>query len=267
MNNSDIEIQTKHYQSRIKVIDNNLCFTERSHYYSKKITHVETFGPNWILVFGIVPPERVFIQCPDGLYHLSGPVALFIPSFFVIKWHINPGVLNFNIISSSTILKLDQENKAKIFKWNPNVLPKNWSDVKSILYHSNESDQIPNGSQKSLLAERAKNYIDNHYTENLKIETVASQLKTNRVYLSREFKKNFYISPVEYRHQLRIYEALKLINQGVGLTQSIYASGFESLNQFSAYFKKYFHTYPSHYQYPKSKRSKLKPTDLEPSFY
>lgn len=70
--------------------------------------------------------------------------------------------------------------------------------------------------------------------------------------MSREFRKVYQLSPVGYRHRLRLFHALKLLSLGKPITDTCYEAGFKSLTQFNTHFKKYLGVQPTNYSTRKS---------------
>lgn len=65
--------------------------------------------------------------------------------------------------------------------------------------------------------------------------------------LSRLFRQEFGMSFVEYRNQVRLFEALKQLAKGAPVTTVALDVGFISVSAFSRLFKRYFGKPPSHY--------------------
>ena len=57
-----------------------------------------------------------------------------------------------------------------------------------------------------------KSYLDQHYTENLTLSFVASELGYSETYVSHEFKKRYGESPMQYVMRLRISQAQLLLH-------------------------------------------------------
>lgn len=251
-------ILTSGYAAQVKILDQNLYYTNRFHKYETNQVHVETFGSNWILAFAQnLPVGKISIRSNKDLLPLEGNIAILIPPFFITEWHIKKGPLHWYSLSSSNKLKESLQHNASIFNWNPNQgSPENWNELNQFLTSTGPIYKIPNGIGNSKTAQLAKKIIDHNFKSDLKISDISEQTGLSRIFISREFKKCFNISPVEYRHQLRIYEALILMNHGASVTEAIFQSGYSSINQFICYFKKYFYTTPSQYHFKTSKLTK-----------
>lgn len=251
----NLHIFTKNYHSQVKKLEENLYLTNRTHKYHKDFKHVETFGSNWVLFLADIKNLQITVTANSKSIVLSGKCALFIPAFFIIEWQVPEGTYHWQCISSSNTKSFPQDLYA--LEWNKDTELNSHQKISHFLKNENITGQISDSETPSKVALAAKEYIQENYRSDLKMEQLSQALSYHRIYLSREFKKNYHISLVEYRHQLRIYEALKQMNFGKNLTDAIFLSGYSSVNQFIAYFKKYFLTIPSEYNFNKPKKREL----------
>ena len=246
-----IDIFTKNYRSQVKQLEPHLYLTHRTHRYLQNFCHTETFGPNWMFVFVDLQDQNVELICAEQKISLCGRVGIFIPEFSILNWRIPEGIFFWQCLSSS--LTAGFPKKLLVFPWAENVLPESSHQIKAFLGSSSHLYCVDPQIVKSDIAMQAKLYIDRHYRSDLRLQNMADVLGYHRIHLSREFKKTFGLPMVEYRHQLRIYEALKQMNSGATLTESIFLSGYSSVNQFNCYFKKYFLIVPSYFNFNKPK--------------
>ena len=249
-----LEILTSAYRSQVRMIDKALYLTQRTHHYKETQVAVETYGPNWLFIFADLKKNEIFIKDENQeKVALHKKIAILIPPFNIVEWHLPPVSLYWQALSSSQPLPNFNKSEISIFNLlEPTLtIPSNWLDLNLFLSTHSASKTISNSLNKSELAFQVKTYIDNNFKEELQLNELSCVFNYDRSYLSREFKNNFHISMVEYRHQLRVYEALKLLNQDHSVTEAIFSSGFSSLNQFLSYFKKYFLTTPSKFHFKK----------------
>ncbi|MEK3800577.1 AraC family transcriptional regulator [Peribacillus sp. FSL H8-0477] len=103
-----------------------------------------------------------------------------------------------------------------------------------------------------------KNYIKQHFREEINLDTLAEVGHINKYYLSHSFKKAFGVSPIEYLIQMRIRESkilLETTNYPISNISAI--TGFSSQSFFAQSFKRVTNMSPSQYRNTKnSKKSK-----------
>ncbi|MDR7078465.1 two-component system response regulator YesN [Neobacillus niacini] len=96
--------------------------------------------------------------------------------------------------------------------------------------------------------EFAKKYISDNLTEKISLDDVADKLGLNSAYFSHLFKKETGTSFVEYRMQLRMEKAMRLIDSSnMKITEIANSLGYEDLSHFTKTFKKYTGLSPSKY--------------------
>ena len=113
----------------------------------------------------------------------------------------------------------------------------------------NESFIKISNNESDLAANKTKEYIDAHFTENsLDVKTIADTLSYNAKYLSTAFKKEFKVNIVDYIRTLRVQHACNLMEQGNTYIKSIAAlSGYDNPLYFSAVFKEIMGMSPTQY--------------------
>jgi YesN/AraC family two-component response regulator len=93
------------------------------------------------------------------------------------------------------------------------------------------------------------NYIDEHFTENLELETLAAMVFMNPVYFSGFFKKAMKMTLTEYIISLRINHATVLLRESkLGVTEISLQSGFPTPAYFSRAFRKALGLSPLQYR-------------------
>jgi len=96
----------------------------------------------------------------------------------------------------------------------------------------------------SPLCEKAKSLIASTYRTEFAIREVASKLRVSHAHLSRQFKRDFGLTPVDYRHRIRVSEAMGQLSQGESILDVGYDVGFNDTNRFYKDFRKVTGTSP-----------------------
>lgn len=92
---------------------------------------------------------------------------------------------------------------------------------------------------------RTVNYINDHFTENITIQSLSKELFIGRDRLSKVFLKYAGTSLSTYISTLRINRATQLIENGYGITVAALESGFQSVRTFNDVYKKITNSSPS----------------------
>jgi AraC-like DNA-binding protein len=88
------------------------------------------------------------------------------------------------------------------------------------------------------IVRKAKLYIDSHFQEPIKLETVARAVNVSPFHLSREFKSSCHMGFLEYLARIRIEHAKGLLRKkDLRVSEVAYQSGFQSLAPFNRAFQ------------------------------
>lgn len=97
----------------------------------------------------------------------------------------------------------------------------------------------PFASKSSRECGLVRQYIDNHFKENITLDQLASMVHINKYYLSHAFQKEYHTSPINYLIERRIEESRFLLSEtDHSLSQIAQILGFSSLSYFSQCFRK-----------------------------
>ncbi|MCK6599262.1 MAG: AraC family transcriptional regulator [Bdellovibrionaceae bacterium] len=251
LKNNRGHVITSTYSNRFSYIDDHILYCEKQHNYSKKIYH-ETHASDWFLAYAVLPENRVCLRSADTILKLDGPIFIFQPAFSLLEFHIEEGFLKWECIGSH--LPFDfLPTSPKLLKTSNFTLPKNKQDLIEVSKKLFLQPSIIQERTPSAIAEKLKNYIDSNFREDLKIGIIAKKLNYSREVMTRAFKKVYGISPIEYRHKLRLSEALIQMRLGFSITDALLSVGFMDPSQFIVQFKNLFNSLPHKYKFQNEK--------------
>ena len=94
-------------------------------------------------------------------------------------------------------------------------------------------------SAKALSAvDRAKEFINNHFAEDIKVENMANAVNMSPTYFSKQFKAVTTFSPYEYLQSIRLAKAKELLlKTDLPVLEIAYRTGFNSDANFIYFFK------------------------------
>jgi transcriptional regulator GlxA family with amidase domain len=96
------------------------------------------------------------------------------------------------------------------------------------------------------LVENVKSYMNLNLTEDISLPTLAQESNMSVFHFNRLFKKITGFTPYKYLLHMRLQHASQqIINTSDSITDIAFASGFASLEHFSASFKEHFGMPPS----------------------
>jgi AraC-like DNA-binding protein/mannose-6-phosphate isomerase-like protein (cupin superfamily) len=104
-------------------------------------------------------------------------------------------------------------------------------------------------SSESLLGQRIKDYIDNHYKDEIALKSITAALNMNHFYLAHVFKAYSGFSPKQYQTRRRIGEAQSLLlSTDLGVTEVANAVGYDNVNNFHRIFHNLVGIPPARYK-------------------
>lgn len=110
----------------------------------------------------------------------------------------------------------------------------------AISNHINYLDSA-NGNTKLL---QILDYINEHLTEEVTIDTLSEHFYLSRYYLMHYFKEETGYTIGNYITEKRLLLAKDLVQKGYSITEACFQSGFKNYSTFSRAFKKAFNTLP-----------------------
>lgn len=236
-----------HYSSHFELLDGELLYAKKSHSYQKKTYH-ESFASDWTLLWADLPPDTISIRSGDKVIPLAGPTILFMPPFTIVELHTAKCLLAWELLASSNSLPGSACFQTPILLAGPKRLPKSKAEVIDLMESLKDGTRLVQEKKISSVAEKAKRYIDHHFCENLKIGEMALRLNFSREVLTREFKSTYGLSPIDYRHRLRLFEALIKVRSKKSFTDALFEVGFSDPSQFITQFKKTLGALPRQYK-------------------
>ncbi|MBN8542023.1 MAG: helix-turn-helix transcriptional regulator [Deltaproteobacteria bacterium] len=249
---TEFEVLTKTYLSQIRFLTRDIIRMERTHIFPVARTLIDAFASQWNL--GLVDPARGQLKVRSGnrKIPLEGPIGVLLPSFSLVEWTIAPGLLRWTCFTGNEPLPRPLA-RPHFFSWN-RCQPATREAVLAVALEQKNTTEIvmerfpevtnPSNTSGALI----KKLIDTRFKEDCKIQDIGDELQLDRSILSREFKRTYGISMIDYRTRLRLFEAIRLMGLGYDITDAVYDSGFSNPGQFIGHFKELLGTTPSEYK-------------------
>ncbi len=120
--------------------------------------------------------------------------------------------------------------------------------INSIIYSNQEQIETVIG---------VRSYIDNNYNNDLNLDSLSHFRFVSKYHLLRLFKRHYGLTPRQYLIDKRIEKSKEHLINGMSVTETCFAVGFESLGSFSTLFKTKTGKSPTEYQKEQLSRNKL----------
>jgi AraC-like DNA-binding protein len=204
------------------------------------------FGRGWLLeIVRITSGDYYFHSDGNDVRPISSPFAVFYPTFTMIKAHTRNVKGTVNGIGSVRWFS-ELPRQPMIFKTNFRGEFSSFDQALEVLASRKQEQSIEVNSAPSLLSVKAKRLIDENFLIFPSIGRIAKRLNVSHEHLSRQFKRDYGLSPSAYLHQLRISEATFRLFIGedeiIDISQDV---GYNDLSRFYKQFKKTTKTSPA----------------------
>jgi len=200
---------------------------------------------NWILTKVLLQNCHYQFYVDDSLVVVSDrEFLLFIPSFSVVQFLISPG-MSFTFGYSSPLPGLASHPLVATGVKLKAVVE---SGFKPELLKNAKVISVTRCSKPSALGLAAKKLIDSSLLASISLGMVAHRLNTSPEVLSRTFRRDFGLTPIEYRSRVRINSAINLLVNGANILETAFDVGFNDLSRFYKQFQKITALSPGKYK-------------------
>lgn len=249
-------IEYKNKINRFNLLNEQVIHVQRTenNFQSKKV--IETYANNWFLGFIKENTDLISVRNGNDFIPFKKNSAILIPPHHLVEWRQGVGKFQWQGFFSKLPLPSPRPNEMIVFPYAKEI-PKNFLELTNELLNINQFEVYTESKSPSSVSEKTKKAIIASYKDDLKITQLANLLKIDRSVMCRAFQKSYGLSPVKFRHLLRIFEGLKLINfENKSITYSAFDAGFSSLNHFEKHFKDFFGITPQNFSF-KQQKNKL----------
>jgi AraC-like DNA-binding protein len=137
-----------------------------------------------------------------------------------------------------------REGPSVLFEVAPGAAPANARELLGALSAPRAVRSIERRTRPSALARGAKALLDASYRSTPSIASLAAGLRVSHAHLTRQFKRDYGLSPVAYRHRLRASEAIAKLSEGERIVDVAGDVGYEDLGRFYKAFRRVMHASP-----------------------
>lgn len=193
----------------------------------------------WLLEMLELKSGEIFFQKGAEEIRLNTKnVGIFYPPFSITR----PGFKNIKGIlrgiAGTAPLPAGFLKTSIVFETKNFPVPKNIEQIIEIFDSSQNVQSVEAYPKASLLSLRAKRLIDENYQIYPSIARIAERLKVSHEHLTRQFKRDFEMSPNAYLHKLRIADATFRLSRGEKIINISNEVGYNDLSRFYKQFHK-----------------------------
>lgn len=180
----------------------------------------------------------LFEQLLDGNTHGNECLGQYAYNIFeIISDHIYT-VLKLNVLS-------DRSDHTRLPSLSDN---KEIHDVSfELLNHIITQIKLDNNQTDDIVLSKLLQFIDEHFGENISLQTIADKVFFSTAYCSRFFKEKTGKNFSDYLLDVRMKHAVKLLRENKKITDISSACGYRNPSYFTRVFREYYKCTPSEY--------------------
>jgi AraC-like DNA-binding protein len=203
------------------------------------------FCAGWLLeVLEIESGEFYFLRDGEAVRPRAKRFGIFYPPFCVVRSYANNLTGKVRGVGTTTPLPGLPKHPV-IFETRFTKPFSTAAQAVEVFAAATRIQSIEPNTKPSLLSVRAKRLIDENYLAFPSIARVADRLKVSHAHLTRQFKRDFEMTPSEYLHHLRVADATYRLSLGEPIIEISQDVGYNDLSRFYKQFRKKTTTSPA----------------------
>ena len=202
------------------------------------------FGRGWLLEILYVEAGEYHFISGDEKVKPAGPhFGVFYPSFTIVRPYVKDVRVCVRGIGSIRAFP-ELPRSPFVFETDFSGQFTRIEQAFEVLGSSGKRLSIEINPAPSFLSIKAKRLIDREHTDSPSISRIAKKLRVSPEHLSRQFKRDFGLSPSEYLHKLRVAEATFRLTLDEAIVDVSMEVGYNDLSRFYKQFRKATRTSP-----------------------
>jgi AraC-like DNA-binding protein len=195
-------------------------------------------GPYW--VFAVVRVQEGELEYLHGAGRVSVPgqrFAVFMPSWSIVCPASSSCIVTTDAVTSRAPAGDGLPVQAVAWRWPGGDPPATRQGVARALVDAGRLVVVSRDSDPPAAARRAKNVLDESYDRPLTLTRIAALAGLSPSVLSRSFRRAYGMPPVEYRHRLRVMDAMFRLASGGKILSVLEDVGFGDVSRFYSRFR------------------------------
>jgi AraC-like DNA-binding protein len=200
----------------------------------------------WLIeVYDLRSGELLFARGTEWVRPRRRRFAVVYPPFSISEIHLKNTAGRVAGLAATESLPESIPAVPTLFDTDLTVTDVGKAGAAELLRSFRNPEMVEFNPQASALSRRAKRLIDQSCREARPLSQVAAQLKVTPEHLSRQFKRDFRMSPREYLHHLRVADAPLLLVRQEEIATVAHELGYRDLSRFYRQFRKQTKTSPA----------------------
>lgn len=193
----------------------------------------------WLIeLFELAAGDFSFMRGPEYVRPNGNRFGIFYPPFAIMRLCFKDVRGHWRGVAATTSLPERFRGAPMMFATDFTGSPASVAEVMEILEASYNRRSIELNPTPSLLSLKAKRLIDDNYLIHPSISRIAARLNVSHEHLTRQFKRDFGLTPSAYCHQLSIADATFRLAKGAEIIEVSQDVGYNDLSRFYKQFRK-----------------------------
>ena len=214
-------------------------------------------GPYW--VFAVVEVESGALRYLRGREEVAAPgrrFAVFMPPWSIVRPGPTTCVASTDAAASDVPLAAGTPARAVAWPWRGRAFPQDVEAIVRSVRNGGPFVDVAREAAPSDAARRVKAILDEAYCRPVTLSRLAAQIGRSASAISRDFKRAYGMPPVEYRHRLRVMDAMFRLAAGGEIGAVMHDVGFGDSSRLYRHFRTLLCAPPGSYSARRSRNAK-----------
>jgi AraC-like DNA-binding protein len=214
-------------------------------------------GPYWVFAIVKVRRGRIRYLHGRGLVVPPGPCfALFMPPWSIVRTARTACDVTTDAVVSAAPVFEGAPPRPIAWRWRGGRAPLTAAEIAAAVRGAASAVEISREVDAARAARQAKALVDQAYSRPVTLGRLAAESGVSASVMSRAFRQAFGMSAVEYRHRLRIMDALFRIASGGDILSVLDDVGFGDASRLYSHFRSLLCSPPGSHRTRTSKNAK-----------
>ena len=196
-------------------------------------------GPAWMFeLISLREGQISLIRDGEMVHPRAKRFALLLSMFSITHIYCDNAKYHWRGFGGTTPLAESWMNRSVIFDMETGECPNDAQELAELLRENPDAQSIEKVSRPSELSLKAKLMLDRTYNIEPSISSIAQILGVSHPHLTRQFKKDYGMTPNNYCHQLRASDAMARLSSGERIIDVSLDVGYNDLGRFYKQFRK-----------------------------
>jgi AraC-like DNA-binding protein len=205
---------------------------------------VFVFGRGWLLeVVDLTHGDYCFYSDGEKVRPMGRRFGVFYPTFSMVRAHVRD--VTGSVTGVGAVRMLDKlPDRPVMFETDFRGEFSDVAQALAVLAEARNIRSIEINTRPSLISIKCKKLIDENYQVEPSIARIAARLEISHEHMTRQFKRDFGMSPSEYLHHVRVADATFRLQLGDEIIDVSGEVGYNDLSRFYKQFRKKTATSP-----------------------